>query len=71
MEFHPETLKRAEWLIKEKQKQYNIPNERVIRHFDASGKLCPGNWQHNNWAKWWDFKKQLAGIKASTPTGTV
>lgn len=71
MDFHVETLKRAEWLIKQKQKQYNIPNERVIRHFDASGKLCPGNWQYNNWAKWWAFKDRLAGIKASTPTGTV
>ena len=71
MRFHPETLKRAEWLIKEKQKQYNIPNERVIRHFDASGKICPGNWQHNNWFKWWSFKDRLAGIKASTPTGSV
>ena len=66
MEFHPDTLKRAERLIKEKQKQYNIPNERVIRHFDASGKLCPGNWQFNNWAKWWAFKNRLANVKGGT-----
>lgn len=71
MDFHIETLKRAEWLIKQKQKQYNIPNERVIRHFDASGKLCPGNWQHNNWAKWHAFKAKLANVKTTKPSGTV
>lgn len=71
MDFHKETLKRAEWLIKQKQKQYNIPNERVIRHFDASGKLCPGNWQYNNWEKWWEFKNRLASIKGSKPTTPV
>lgn len=70
-DFHADTVKRAEWLIKKLQKQYNIPDSRVIRHYDASGKNCPGNWSHNNWAKWHDFKARLAGIKDVKPTGTV
>ena len=65
-DFHPETLNKAEWLIKQLQAKYNIPDSRVIRHFDASGKLCPGNWQYNNWAKWWAFKKRLSGANVSS-----
>lgn len=70
-QFHKETLNRAEWLIKQKQKQYNIPDSRVIRHYDASGKNCPGNWASNNWAQWWAFKERLAGVKDNKPSGTV
>lgn len=39
--------------------KYNIPFENVIRHYDVSGKMCPGCWRHNNWAKWWEFKARL------------
>lgn len=62
-EFDPETVKRTKWLTKQLQKKYNIPDERVIRHYDASGKLCPGNWQWNDWKKWREFKAELAGYK--------
>lgn len=31
-------------LVKAKQKQYNIPDDRVIRHFDVTGKSCPSYW---------------------------
>lgn len=58
-DFHPEALNKAEWLIRQLQKKYNIDDDHVIRHFDATGKACPGNWKHNNWEKWWDFKKRL------------
>lgn len=56
-------------------KRYNIPRERVIRHYDASGKLCPGlvGWndgalyttegksagKRNTSEKWEEFKKRL------------
>lgn len=56
-------------------RKYNIPLERVIRHYDISGKLCPGipGWndggmydvngnaisQKNNSSKWLEFKKKL------------
>src|SRR5690625_4939955 len=71
MDFHPETVLKALWLIKKLQKKYNIPDERVIRHYDVSGKLCPGNWQYNGWAKWWDFKRKPAGIKGDKPSGNT
>ncbi|MBA5746595.1 N-acetylmuramoyl-L-alanine amidase CwlA [Aerococcus sp. 150760007-1] len=64
-EFDPETIKRAKWLTKQLQKKYNIPDERVIRHYDVSGKICPGNWQWNDWKKWREFKAELAGYKVA------
>lgn len=55
--------------------KYDIPIERVVRHYDISGKLCPGivGWNNgrlytmdgkattlkNNSAKWEAFKKRL------------
>ena len=68
-DFHPETVNRAEWLIKQLQVKYNVPDERVIRHYDVSGKLCPGNWQYNDWAKWHEFKARLAGVDGTVATG--
>lgn len=59
-EFHPETVKRIEWLVRLLQKKYNIDDAHVIRHFDATGKLCPGNWSQNNWAEWKSFKNNLS-----------
>src|SRR5699024_5287735 len=68
-DFHPETVNKALWLIKKLQRKYNIPDSRVIRHYDATTKKCPGNWAHNNWAKWWAFKKRLAGVSGGEVTG--
>ena len=45
-------------------KQYNIPMDRVIRHYDVSGKLCPAPWRHDNWALWSTFKKRLSNLNA-------
>ncbi len=38
------TLENVITLTKELMKKYNIPKERVIRHYDANGKLCPAYW---------------------------
>lgn len=38
------TLENVITLTKELMKKYNIPKERVIRHYDANGKLCPAFW---------------------------
>jgi len=46
-------------LTKYLMKKYNIPLERVVRHYDASRKLCPASMSQNNWAKWNWFKEQL------------
>lgn len=45
-------------LVKYLQNKYNISNNNVVRHYDASRKLCP-NWSENNWSRWWDFKNKL------------
>ena len=40
--FTKETLNNAVKLAKIIMKKYNIPIENVIRHYDITGKLCPG-----------------------------
>jgi len=68
-EFHPDTVDKAEWLVRKLQKDHNIDDDHVIRHFDATGKPCPGNWQDDNWAKWWEFKDRLEkDIKQPAPS---
>lgn len=46
-------------LAKNLMAKFNIPPERVIRHFDATGKSCPGSWSKNNWSQWWQFKEDI------------
>ena len=33
-------------------KKYNIPIKNVVRHYDASRKVCPNIMSKNNWALW-------------------
>lgn len=70
-----ETLRQCAKLTKILMKKYNIPIDRVIRHYDVTGKLCPGvlGWNnemtyttegkatknYNNSSKWQEFKKML------------
>lgn len=73
--FTDKALDNAVKLAKMIMKKYNIPIERVVRHYDISGKLCPGVIGWNNEAiyntdgsktkeksnsdKWLEFKKRL------------
>lgn len=66
---HEKTYEQTLLLTKYLQKKYNIPNERVIRHFDASGKACPGVWMANDWAKWKQFKADLSKEEVKTSAG--
>ena len=34
---------------------YGIPKENVVRHYDASGKICPRSMSENGWKKWKEF----------------
>lgn len=70
-----EALNNGVKLAKILMKKYNIPIERVVRHYDISGKLCPGiiGWndgtiyntdgtktnKKNNSDKWKEFKERL------------
>ena len=38
------TIENALELTRHLMKKYNVPKERVIRHFDVTGKLCPAYW---------------------------
>lgn len=51
------------------QKKYNIPDARVVRHYDASGKICPLQMSANNWAEWRAFYKRITN-KTTIPTVT-
>lgn len=73
--FTEAALDNAARLAKIIMKKYNIPIERVVRHYDISGKLCPGITGWNNETvydingkatkdkstsvKWEEFKKRL------------
>lgn len=72
--FTDEALDNAVKLAKMIMKKYNIPIERVVRHYDISGKLCPGviGWNNENIYengkatskkstsdRWLEFKKRL------------
>lgn len=73
--FTEAVLNNAVKLAKILMKKYNIPLERVVRHYDISGKVCPGvlGWNNaglndtkgnkitgkNNSHKWEEFKERL------------
>jgi N-acetylmuramoyl-L-alanine amidase CwlA len=73
--FTDSSLKNALNLTKYLMTRYNIPKERVIRHYDVTGKLCPGivGWndgalyetdgkvakEKNNSSFWNSFKNNL------------
>lgn len=46
-------------LAKNLMKKFNIPWERVVRHYDASRKNCPGHMSKNKWEKWKKFKEDI------------
>lgn len=51
----------------------NLTQEKVLRHYDASKKLCPKSMSDNNWSLWHEFKKQLLPpvIKVVAPTPNI
>ena len=59
-----QTIANAVELTKAKMKEYGIPAENVIRHFDVTGKGCPAYWcgTSEKDAKWYsEFKNKLPG----------
>jgi N-acetylmuramoyl-L-alanine amidase len=55
-----DTIQNTRELILYLMNKYNIPLDRVVRHYDASRKCCPSAFSANNWARWYDFKNVLA-----------
>lgn len=44
--------------------KYGLTADRVVRHYDASRKICP-NWNGNNWSRWITFKSKLNGTSTN------
>ena len=40
-------------------KLLNIKSDNIVRHFDASGKICPASMKRNNWEVWKNFKSEV------------
>lgn len=55
-------------LTKYLMKELGIPAERVIRHYDASRKVCPASMSANNWEKWEEFKELIKDDKVFADT---
>ena len=47
-------------LVKYLMSKYNISISNIVRHYDASRKICP-NWSADNWSRWITFKNKLNG----------
>lgn len=54
------TIKNTLDLAKKLMSKYGLSADKVVRHYDASGKRCPGNMAVNDWAKWKAFKLSLS-----------
>lgn len=67
--FTDAAVKNAVELTKYLMKQYGIPVSNVIRHYDVTGKICPGvrgwNADSGNEQKWQEFKNAL--VSSSKP----
>lgn len=51
-------------------KKYNIPKERVIRHYDVTGKNCPAYFVKDEKA-WNEFKNEIFATKTTTTSSTT
>lgn len=62
------TLENAIILTRELMKKYNIPIDRVVRHFDCTGKKCPSYYVNNN--TWISVKARISEWNTDTDTDT-
>ena len=68
------TIANAVEFTKTKMKEYGIPKENVIRHFDVTGKSCPGYWCGNSSknAKWLtEFWNKLTATRTESAQETT
>ena len=70
VEITDKTLDNAIELGKALMKKYNIPIDRVIRHYDVNGKACPNCNNFLNDATWNTFKSRLNGDHVAVPKPT-
>ena len=64
--FLPETVDNAVELVRELMEKYNVPPERVIRHYDVTGKICPAPFVGVGIEDWKSFKEEIAMKRYNT-----
>lgn len=57
--FDPGALENAKWLLRQLMEQYDIPAERVVRHWDVTHKVCPAPFVGSGASAWEEFKGGL------------
>lgn len=60
--FEPQTIQNTIELTRYLMDKYNIPIERIARHFDCTGKICPQPWVVDETA-WNDFLKKVQEVE--------
>lgn len=56
-----ETILNTLSLVMYLMNKYNVPASKVVRHYDASRKMCPDfNFSANNWSVWKKFKEKVS-----------
>lgn len=53
------TQEKALELIRQLMKKHELPKENVVRHFDASRKICPRSMSEVGWKKWTLFYDRI------------
>ena len=59
--FEPDTIKNGQWLTRVLAQKYNIATNRILRHFDVTGKICPEPFVRNTEA--WIRFRNLEGVE--------
>lgn len=64
--FLPETVDNAVELIRELMEKYDVPSERVIRHYDVTNKICPAPFVGVGIEGWKTFKELISMKRYNT-----
>lgn len=67
--FEDATVQAAIALTKELMAKYNIPADRVIRHHDVTGKICPNPYVYNHTQHTWDAFKEALTVAPEKKSG--
>lgn len=65
--FEDATVKSTIELTKYLMEKYNIPADRVIRHYDVTGKICPNPYVYNEGKHTWQQFKEAIAISQQDP----
>lgn len=67
--FSEAEIERLTWLVQKLMAEFNVPAERVVRHYDASRKSCPAYYVKNS-GEWTKLHSRITTgkVTASTPT---